>query len=75
MRWFHIAVVGLFALATIIFAAQNLEIVNVTFLGFNARVPLALLIALIYVLGMATGGSLWAILRRSIQGARRPPPR
>jgi uncharacterized integral membrane protein len=73
MRWFHLVVVGLFALATVIFAVQNLEIVNMTFLGFNARVPLAALVALIYVLGMATGGSLWAMLRRSIQGARRAP--
>jgi putative membrane protein len=73
MRWFYIAVIVLFAAAIVIFAIQNLEIVNLTFLGFNARAPLALLAAIIYVLGMATGGSLWALLRRSIREARRPP--
>jgi lipopolysaccharide assembly protein A len=70
MRWIHLIVIGLFLAATIIFAAQNLEIVTVSFLGFSARAPLALLVVIIYVLGMATGGSLLALLRRSLQGAR-----
>jgi hypothetical protein len=34
--------------------------------AFSARAPLALLIAIFYLLGMATGGSLFALLRRSI---------
>jgi hypothetical protein len=41
-----------------------------SFLGFSARVPLALLVVIIYVLGMATGGSLWALLRKSLRGSR-----
>lgn len=70
MRWLHMAVIGLFAVAMIIFAIQNREIVIMSFLGFNARVPLAILVAIVYVLGMATGGSLWALLRRSFQGSK-----
>ena len=42
-----------------------------SFLGFNARVPLALLFAVAYLLGAATGGSLYALLRRSYEGSRR----
>ena len=53
-----------------LFAIQNLEIVTLTFLGLSARVPLALLVVIIYVLGMATGGSLFALLRRSIARSR-----
>jgi lipopolysaccharide assembly protein A len=71
MRWFHLTIIVLFIAATVIFAAQNLEIVTMSFLGFSARVPLALLVAIIYLLGMATGGSLWALLRRSLRGSRR----
>jgi putative membrane protein len=71
MRWLHLAVIVLFAAATIIFAAQNFEIVTVSFLGFNARIPLALLVAVIYLLGAATGGSLFALLRRSYAKSRR----
>jgi putative membrane protein len=70
MRWLNIAVVALFAIATALFAIQNFEIVTLTFLGFSARTPLALLVVIIYVLGMATGGSLFALLRRSIARSR-----
>jgi putative membrane protein len=70
MRWLNITVVALFAIATGVFALQNLEIVTLSFLGFAARAPLALLVVIIYVLGMATGGSLFALLRRSIARSR-----
>jgi uncharacterized integral membrane protein len=71
MRWFHLTVIALFALVTLIFALQNFQIVTMTFLGLSARMPLALFTLVIYVLGMATGGSLWALLRRAIEGSRR----
>jgi putative membrane protein len=71
MRWIYLAVIILFAIATIVFALQNFEIVTMTFLGFNARVPLALLVAVAYLLGAATGGSLFAVLRRSYEESRR----
>jgi putative membrane protein len=71
MRWIYLAVIILIATATIIFALQNFEIVTMSFLGFNARVPLAVLVAVVYLLGAATGGSLFALLRRSYEGSRR----
>jgi lipopolysaccharide assembly protein A len=70
MRWFHIFVVVLFGLATAIFAFQNLQTVTLAFLGFSVGAPLALLVLIIYVLGMVTGGSLFALLRRSLAGSR-----
>jgi lipopolysaccharide assembly protein A len=42
-----------------------------SFLRFNARLPLALLDGVVYLLGAATGGSLFALLRRSYEGSRR----
>ena len=71
MRWIYLAVIIVFAAATIIFALQNFEIVTISFLGSNVRVPLALLVAIGYLLGTATGGSLFALLRRSYEGSRR----
>jgi lipopolysaccharide assembly protein A len=71
MRWIYLAVIILIAAATIIFALQNFEIVTMSFLGFNARVPLAVLVGVVYILGAATGGSLFALLRRSYEGSRR----
>ena len=74
MRWVHLIVIVVFALATIIFAIQNFEIVTVSILGSSFRLPLALLVVVIYVLGMVTGSSLLRLLHRSIQGSRRPAP-
>ncbi|HUN98329.1 MAG TPA: hypothetical protein VMU69_19100 [Bradyrhizobium sp.] len=71
MRWVHLAVIILFVVATTIFAAQNFEIVTISFLGSNARIPLAPLVAVIYLLGAVTGGSLFALLRRSYAKSRR----
>ena len=68
MRWVHIAVIVLFALATLIFLIQNREIVSMDFLGFSARMPLAVMAAIFYVLGAFTGGSAYALLRKSMQG-------
>ena len=71
MRWFYLAVIVLFATATVIFAVQNLQVVAVSLFRISIQTPLAFLIAVIYLLGAVTGGSLLALLRRSIEGARR----
>jgi putative membrane protein len=67
MRWVYLVVIVLFALAMLIFALQNLEVVAVSFLGFEARTRLAVLTIFIYILGAFTGGSLLALLRRSYE--------
>jgi lipopolysaccharide assembly protein A len=73
MRWFYLTLVVLFAAATIIFVVQNVEVVTMSFLGLSVRAPLAVLAAVAYVLGTLTGGSLYALLRKSVQGSRAPP--
>jgi putative membrane protein len=73
MRWFHLAVIVLFVAAVVVFAAQNLQVVDVSFLRMSVHTRLAVLITIIYLLGAATGGSLLALLRRSFEGARRRP--
>lgn len=70
MRWLHIAVICIFAAAVIVFTVENLQIVSMSFVGFSARVPLALLAAGFYLLGTVTGGSLLALLRHSIEEAK-----
>jgi putative membrane protein len=67
MRWVYLAVIILFALATLIFAVQNLKAVTVSFLGFEGTAPLAVLTILVYILGAFTGGSLLALLRKSYE--------
>ncbi len=63
MRWVYLVIVIVFVAAIVIFAVQNREMVTISFLGFSLRAPLALLTAIVYVLGAITGGSLFALLR------------
>jgi len=71
LRWIYLAIVVVVAAATLIFALQNLQIVSVAFLGLSIGAPLALMIFIVYILGALTGGTLYALLRRSVQGSRR----
>jgi lipopolysaccharide assembly protein A len=72
MRWFHMAVIVVLVAATLIFATQNFQIVAVSFLSLRINAPLAVLVVVIYLLGMATGGSLWAFVRWALEGSKRP---
>ena len=73
MRWVHLTIIVLFAAATLIFGLQNLKSVTVSFLGLNLGAPLAIVIFVVYLLGAVTGGSLFALLRRSYAASRGRP--
>ena len=72
MRWLYMAVVVALAAAILIFALQNLQHVTISFLGLSMSAPLAVLVVVIYLLGMATGGGAWAVVRWAIEVAKRP---
>jgi lipopolysaccharide assembly protein A len=71
LRWFYLAIVIVFVVALIIFVFQNTASVDVSFLAFGATLPLAVLVFVVYALGALSGGSLYALLRRSVAGSRR----
>jgi putative membrane protein len=71
VRWFYLAIVVVFVAALIIFVAQNTQSVDVSFLSLGVTLPLAVVVFVVYVLGALTGGSLYALLRRSVAGSRR----
>ncbi|HEY1780452.1 MAG TPA: hypothetical protein VGG79_08470 [Roseiarcus sp.] len=70
MRWLYLAIVVVFIAALIIFLFQNTERVSMSFLSFGVTLPLAVLAFVVYVLGALTGGSLYALIRRSVAGSR-----
>jgi lipopolysaccharide assembly protein A len=70
MRWINLAVIVIFAAALMIFAAQNFQPVTVYFLTFKMSAPHAVLIVVIYILGMVTGGGLGSLVRQAFEGAR-----
>ena len=48
---------------------------TVAFLNFGITLPLAVLFVVIYLLGMATGGSVRTLMRWALRGAKDPAPR
>ena len=72
MRWVYLAVVVVFVAALVIFLFQNTESAAVSFLSWGLTAPLALTVLVAYVLGALTGGSLYGLLRRSVQGYQAP---
>jgi len=70
MRHVHLIIINVLAAATVIFSAQNLQLVHVSFLRLSMEVRLAFLIVGIYVLGALTGASLMALLRKIFKGMR-----
>jgi uncharacterized integral membrane protein len=71
VRWIYLAIVVVFVAALIIFIFQNTQSVDVSFLALGVTLPLAILVLVAYVLGALSGGSMYALLRRSVAGSRR----
>jgi lipopolysaccharide assembly protein A len=71
VRWFYLAIVIVFVAALIVFVFQNTQSVDISFLTLSVTLPLAVLVCVVYVLGALSGGSLYALLRRSVAGSRR----
>lgn len=71
MRFLSLAVITVLIAGMVIFALQNLETVTVSFLNLTISSPIALLFAIVYVLGMVTGGSAWALVRWAADTSRR----
>jgi putative membrane protein len=73
MRFVYMALIGLFAAVIILFKFQNLETVTVSLFSASATLSVSMLVLLIYVLGMLTGGLLLALVRSWVRGATRRP--
>jgi uncharacterized integral membrane protein len=63
LRWFYIAIIVVLTIAVLSFKFQNLENVTLSFLSMKAEMPVAVLVFLVYFLGMVSGGALLALLR------------
>jgi putative membrane protein len=70
VRYLYIALIVLLTAVVLAFMAQNLESVTVSFFAIRITLPLALLVVLVYFLGMVTGGALLSLLRSWIAHAR-----
>jgi uncharacterized integral membrane protein len=64
------ALIALLAGVVILFKVQNLEAATVSLFSMSVTLPLSVLVFLIYVAGMLTGGFVLQLLRTWVQGAR-----
>jgi len=72
MRYVYIALIAVLVGIVILFKVQNLESVTVTLLSMSFSLPVSILVFLIYVLGMFTGGFMLQLVRTWIRGASAP---
>jgi uncharacterized integral membrane protein len=70
VRYVYIALIVVFTAIVLMFKVQNFDTATVSFFSFSITLPVALLLIGVYVLGMATGGALLALLKSWIGGAR-----
>lgn len=69
MRYVYIALAVILAFVVLMFKVQNLESVTVSLFAMSMTMPVSLLVLLVYVLGMLTGGFVVQFLRKSIRAA------
>ena len=72
MRYVYMALIAVLVGIVILFKVQNLESVTVSLLSMSFSLPVSILVFLIYVLGMFTGGFMLQLMRTWIQGASAP---
>ena len=71
MRYVYMVLIAILAGVIILFKVQNLESVTVSLFSASVTLPVSVLVLLIYVLGMLTGGFLLALVRSWVHGATR----
>lgn len=69
MRIFHTIVVAVLALIVLVFAIQNFQATTISFFNMTMTAPLAVVVAVVYLLGMLTGGSFVSLIRRAVTTA------
>jgi lipopolysaccharide assembly protein A len=71
MRYVYATLIGVLIVIVVLFSLQNVSAVTISFLTMSATLPLALLVMLVYLSGVFTGGFVLALLRSWIHGASR----
>lgn len=63
MRVLKKIVLVIFMILIIIFAIQNSETISIEMFKWSVTLPVSILVILIYILGMTTGGILFSVIR------------
>jgi putative membrane protein len=71
VRIVYIGLIAAFTALVLLFKFQNLETVTVSLFSASVSLPVSVLVILIYVLGMFSGGFVVSLLRSWIRGTAR----
>lgn len=64
MRMLKKVILILFVILIAIFAVQNSQSITLELFNWSANLPASVVIILVYIFGMTTGGILFSILKR-----------
>lgn len=53
----------LFVILIVIFSIQNSQSITIAFFNWSVKLPVSIIIILIYILGMTTGGIISSVIR------------
>jgi uncharacterized integral membrane protein len=70
LRYVYIALIVVLTGIVVLFKVQNFDTAKVTLFSMSFTMPVAVLVFVIYVLGMFTGGFMLQLVRSWIRGAR-----
>jgi lipopolysaccharide assembly protein A len=73
MRFIQAIIFLVFLGAVGLFAVQNMETIKVSFWTWSITGPIALLIVVVYLLGMMSGWAVVAFVRRSLRRVTESP--
>jgi len=73
VRYIYATLLALVTVLVFVFIGQNMQSVTVSFLNIRLTMPLFLLKALVYFLGMVSGGSLVGLVRALYRRATQSP--
>ncbi len=62
-RYLYIALIVIFAGVVLLFKVQNMESVTISLFSMSVTLPTSVMVLLVYILGMFTGGFVLGLLR------------
>ncbi|MBP3193038.1 hypothetical protein [Natronogracilivirga saccharolytica] len=70
MRYIYLTLIIVLTAIVLIFTFQNLDLATLKFLNMRIELPISLIVILVYILGMMTGGSLIMLIKNWLNRAR-----
>lgn len=67
MRVLKKIVLAIFVILIIIFAVQNSNTITIEMFNWSVTLPVSILVILVYILGMTTGGILFSVIKNLME--------